>query len=130
MPQALLDFTAKPSRRMADTSLFAWRDRILPTLTDRETAVFLALCAFIEATGQSDVTGGELTEYMKRHGLAKDVNDCRPRLHGLQKKGWIESGIARSCRAYMNPAHPYWPVVPKDAIERMQYEKSRRKTSA
>jgi hypothetical protein len=98
---------------VADTSRAAW-DRILPTLAKRELAVFFALCDMTELL--LDVTGGELTEYMRRQGLARDVNGVRPRLVGLRKKGYIERRPERRCLAYGTPAHPYVPCVPREAI--------------
>ena len=101
---------------VADTSMAQW-ERIKDTLQRREFAVLWALHDFLE-TGRADSTGGELTEYMVRHGLARDVNGVRPRLCGLYKKGYIQRLPERRCLAYGTPAHPYVPVVSRAAIAR------------
>jgi hypothetical protein len=105
-------------RQVADTSRQAYQEQILPTLTTREIAVFLALCDYLDATGREDVTGGELTEWMVARRLARDVNGVRPRLTGLTDKGWLLSLSKRRCRAYGSSAHPYAPAVPRAAVER------------
>lgn len=107
---------AKPAHRIADTSRASWQQRIFPKLTGKEVKVFAALHEALRETGQSDMTGGELTEWMRERKLARDVNGCRPRLTGLQDKGWIERLPARMCRAYHSSAHPYRPVVAWTAI--------------
>lgn len=111
-------FDLLDEREMADTSLEVYHDRILPTLQKRELAVLMALYDYQDATGYGGATGGELTEWMKSRGLARDVNGVRPRLTGLSDKGWVQSGSARKCRAYGTAAHPYWPTLPREAVER------------
>ncbi len=97
---------------IADTSLAAYA-RILPTLTDRERAVFLALCDEADANG---LTGGELAERM---GLP--VTSVRPRLTGLYDKGWIGTLPARKSRvAGEGACHPYFTTIPRAAVERGQ----------
>jgi hypothetical protein len=102
-------------RVIIDTSRDAF-DRVRLTLTRREVAVFRALHEYLAATGREDVTGGELTEWMKTRHAVRDVNGVRPRLTGLQQAGWIHSLHARQCRAYGTSAHPYSPVVPLSAL--------------
>ncbi len=108
------------TREMADTSLAVYQERILPTLQAREVLVFRVLCEYLRAIGAEDATGGELTAFAMTEGVARDVNGVRPRLTGLHRKGWIERRPARKCRAYGAKAHPYRPVVPLAALERMQ----------
>lgn len=105
-----------PARRQADTSVVIWRDRILPSLTRREILVFRQLHAYLAATKHEDVTGGELTEFMVRRQLARDVNGVRPRCTALCDKGWILKRPARICRSYQTSAHPYVPIVPLEAL--------------
>jgi len=100
-------------RQIADTSLEAYR-KILPTLTRSEIAVFLALCDLCER--YENATGGELAIVMGTRETS-----TRPRLNGLEKKGWIEKTAARPSRAkFEGTAHGYRPVVPRAAVERMQ----------
>lgn len=111
---SLLDFAPV---RVADTSLSAF-ELLRPHLQKRERTVLLAMFDYLEQTGHEDVTGGELTEYMRARGLVRDVNGCRPRLNGLQHKALIDSFTARKCRAYGTTAHPYKPAIPRVAVER------------
>lgn len=107
------DLFAPPARQTADTSLEAY-ERILPTLTEREIAVFIAVCDYLRETSFEDVTGLELSEWM--HSL---VTSVRPRLTGLVKKGWLHSGSIRPSRArYEGHCHPVFPAVPREAVER------------
>jgi hypothetical protein len=106
-------------RQMADTSLDAYAG-IVGDIQKREKSVLLALFDYVSFTGHADCTGGELTEYMRLNGLARDVNGVRPRLTMMQKKGWLISLTKRRCRAYGTLAHPYAPTMPRAAIERMK----------
>ena len=100
---------------MADTSLEQWA-RIVQTLSDREIEVFLLVCRYLDATGYSDVTGHELTDWS-----GMPVTSVRPRLHGLVKKGWLLSGESRESRSPKEQrCHPVWPNVPKAAIDRLR----------
>lgn len=105
-----------PKRRVADTSRHVWQERILPKLTGKEVKVFAAMHEAMLETGNRDMTGGELTEWMRDRKLVRDVNGCRPRLTGLEEKGWIEKLPARMCKSYHSSAHPYRPIVPWSAI--------------
>lgn len=116
MASGLLFDPINPAPIVADTSRAAF-DRILPTLQAREFQVFLALCDLLDL-GPSDATGGELTEYMRRRGLVRDVNGVRPRLCGLLRKGYIQRLPERRCLDYGTPAHPYVPALPRAAVER------------
>lgn len=114
----LLAYAAQ--RQMADTSLDAW-ESIRQDLQAREIHVFKALHLYLEATGHADATGGELTEWMVKHKLAHDVNDVRPRLTGLADKGWLWSFSKRPSRAARErPSHPYYPVLPLSALDRLE----------
>lgn len=98
-------------RVLADTSLAQWQ-RIRPTLSQRERAVYLGLC---DDAGADGLTGGELAEAM---GIP--VTSVRPRLCGLKRKGWIAELPARKSRAQgEGVCHPYVPAVPREAIERI-----------
>lgn len=104
-------------RQIADTSLEAYQ-RILPTLSKREIAVFLALCDLSIRYG--DATGGEIAEDM-----GTLVTSVRPRLTGLEAKGWVQKTPARQSRAkYEGRCHGYRHVVPKEAVERMKEQHS------
>lgn len=99
-------------RRTADTSLAAYR-AILPTLTERERVVFLALC---DHAGPDGLTGAELAEAM---GTLR--TSTRPRLNGLKRKGWIVELKARKSRADKEGVcHPVVPAVPRAAVERVR----------
>lgn len=104
----------RPERVMATASLNQY-DRILPTLTAREKAVFLALCDLLAETGHEDATGGEVAEHA---GLS--VLNSRPRLHGLQAKGWVtRSAQTRASRVrYEQRCHGYRPAVPRSSVAR------------
>lgn len=107
------DLLEHAARTVADTSLEAF-DKIRQTLTEREEAVFLAVCGYLSDTGYEDVTGGELAEWS--HKL---VTSIRPRLTGLVTKGWLSSGSSRASRArYEGSCHPVFPAVPRNAVER------------
>lgn len=108
------DFDATPAREMAPASLEQF-DRILPTLNAREREVFLALCDVLAETGQDDATGGEVAEHA---GLS--VLNSRPRLHGLQAKGWVtRSAQTRASRVrYEQRCHGYRPAVPRSSVAR------------
>lgn len=109
-------------RQMAPASLEAF-DRIKGTLSEREIQVFLLVHRYTRDTGFDDATGGELAEF-----CGMPVTSIRPRLTGLHAKGWLESGEMRTSRATGEQrCHPYWPTVPKEAIERAR--KSAEKTA-
>lgn len=105
----------RPARTMAPASLEQW-DRIRLTLTAREREVFLALCDLLDATGHEDATGGEVAEY-----AGMSVLNSRPRLTGLQDKGWVTRTVeTRASRAkYEQRCHAYIPAVPRAAVERV-----------
>lgn len=99
-------------RRMADTSIAAF-DRIRPTLTERERACYLALYDF---GGSAGLTGGELAEAM-----GSPITSVRPRLTGLFDKGWVQKGAIRVSRVRgEGRARPYFPAVPRSAVERVK----------
>lgn len=103
-------------RQMADTSLEAYHERILPTLSQREVAVFLALWDYLHQRGALDATGGELAAHMRSL-----VTSVRPRLTGLEAKGWVTRTAIRESRApYEGRCHGYRPAVPRAAVERMK----------
>lgn len=107
-PQLLLE-----PREVADTSLIAYR-RIAPTLNKREVATFLGLCDL--CTRQVDATGGELAESMRML-----ITSVRPRLTGLEAKGWITKTPARKSKATAEGVcHGYVPAVPRESVARMQ----------
>ena len=105
----------RPERVMATASLNQY-DRILPTLTAREKAVFLALCDLLAETGHEDATGGEVADFA---GIS--VLNSRPRLNGLHAKGLVTRTVdTRASRAkYEQRCHAYVPVVPRAAVERI-----------
>lgn len=110
-PAPLLELAER--QPMAEASLAAW-DRIVLTLSEREVEVFLLVCAYLEATGRKDVTGGELADWS-----GKLITSIRPRLTGLRKKHWLDSFAMRPSRAkYESDCHPYRNAVPKEAVER------------
>jgi hypothetical protein len=95
-----------------DTSFIQWQ-RIRPTLSARERAVYLGLC---DDAGPAGLTGGELAAAM---GIP--VTSVRPRLCGLKRKGWIAEFPARKSRAQgEGVCHPYVPAVPREAVERVK----------
>lgn len=107
-------------REVADTSLDAYHERVLPTLTEMEIAVFLGLWRYIEQLGHENATGRELGDF-----LGLEVTTTRPRLNGLERKGWIEKTPARkSRRAKEGTCHGYRPVVPRQAVERLKERQS------
>lgn len=100
---------------LAPASLEAYA-RIVPTLSERERIVFLLVCDYLERTGYADVTGGELASWS-----GQSILSVRPRLTGLIRKGWLQSGAIRSSRAAgESRCHPVWNVVPRAAVERGQ----------
>lgn len=112
-----LPLIEQAERSIADTSLAA-NEAILPTLTARRWAVLIALYDYLNVTKHENATGGELTEWMRRGGLTRDVNGVRPRLSELRDLGLIQWDAPRPCRAYGKPAHPCRPVLPRAAIAR------------
>jgi len=110
-----LPFDVQP-HALAPASREAW-GTIHPHLTAREIETFLLVYDYLAAMPYADVTGGELAEWSGR-----DKTSTRPRLHGLQRKGWLASGAIRASRVRELRCHPYWPVVPRDAVERAQRE--------
>ena len=102
-------------RDMAPASLEQY-DRILPTLTAREKAMYLALCDLLDQTGHADATGGEVAEF-----AGVSVLNARPRLTGLHDKGLVtRTTDTRVSRAkYEQRCHAYVPVVPRAAVERI-----------
>lgn len=108
-------------RQTADTSREAW-DRILPTLSEREEMVFRSLHACMDFTGSLDLTGGELAEW---RGIP--VTSIRPRLTGLERKGWIVKTPARLSRAHgEGKAHGYAPVLPLAAVGGRRFRRKER----
>ena len=108
-PTPLFDLA---ERQLADTSLAAYQ-RILPTLTEREIAVFEAVCDYL-IQPYDDVTGAELAEW-----TGSLVTSIRPRLTGLVAKGWLLYAPTRPSRArYEGSCHPVRPAVPREAVER------------
>lgn len=100
--------TSKTYRRIVDTSLAAYH-RILPTISQRERAVLLALC-----DAARPLTGGELAERM-----GVPVTSVRPRLTALKDKKLIEKcPIRRSTARLETTCHPYRAVVTRAAVER------------
>ena len=90
------DSDAFGTGRVADTSLEAFREVVTPTIKGRQMNVLMAL-ALWESQGISAPTSYELTEFMKGKGLARDVNDCRPRLSELLTLGKVIRGEKRCC---------------------------------
>jgi hypothetical protein len=121
---AMLFDIVNPAPAVADTSRQAF-ERILPSLTEREIETFLLLCDYLRDTGFEDATGGELAEWSGRSVLT-----IRPRLTSLSEgtlrtkgKRWIETLAYRPSRAKGElSCHPYRPVVPRSAIERLREE--------
>ncbi len=106
-PQLLLE-----PRTVADTSLIAYK-RIAPTLSKREVATFLGLCDL--CCRQVDATGGELAESMRML-----ITSVRPRLTGLEAKGWITKTAARKSKVSAEGVcHGYQPAVPRESVARM-----------
>jgi hypothetical protein len=99
-------------REIAPASREGW-ERLRPTLTKMEHAVYLALCALLKWTGDDSATGGEIAEWA---GLS--VLSVRPRLTGLHAKGYVERTAApRTSRVPAEcPAHAYRALVPASAI--------------
>lgn len=96
---------------MADTSLEQWA-RIKQTLTQRELVVLEALCRYCET--HADATGGELAAFMG----VKETR-VRPRLTGLDDKGFVMTGLVRPSRLKDEArCHPYMPMVPLAAVAR------------
>jgi hypothetical protein len=92
---------------IADTSLAAYA-HILPTLTERERVVLLALC-----DAAAPLTGGELAEVLRL-----PVTSVRPRLTALEDQGLIRKLTARLSEAKGESfAHPYAAVVTRAAVE-------------
>jgi hypothetical protein len=118
MHAPLLEIAERP---VSPASREAW-EHIQPTLTEREIEVFLLICDHLHATGKSDVTGGELSDWAGRSPLI-----TRPRITGLVHKGWLASGAIRSSRAtWEGRCCPVWPVVPREAVERARRERTKR----
>lgn len=108
------DLLEHAARTVADTSLMAYA-AILPTLSQREQAVFLALCDYCDQHSQSDATGGELAAFM-----GTLTTSVRPRITGLHRKGLVLRTNIRPSRAqYESTCHGYAPAVPREAVERM-----------
>ena len=109
-----LPFDAPPQHDMADTSRQAF-EAIRPDLTRRERIVFRALHRFIRERG-CEPTSRELLRAMQvwpeTKAFAVDVNSVRPRLTGLDDKGWVEK-VASVTR---DGSHPYKPVLPESAV--------------
>ena len=105
----------RPERVMAPASM-AQFDRILPTLTAREKAVYLALCDYLAASGHDDATGGEVAAHANL-----SILNVRPRLTGLHDKGLVtRTTDTRASRAkYEQRCHAYVPAVPRAAVERV-----------
>ena len=101
-----------PVRQSSDTSREAWQ-HVRQTLTQRELEVFMLLHEYMRVSGRSDATGGELASYFSY----LHVTSIRPRLTGLERKGWIEKATARASRAGELRCHPYRPVLPLEALK-------------
>lgn len=113
--RTLFDLPAE--RVIAPASSEGW-ERVKRTLTKREVEVFLALHRYVETSGYHDATGGELAAFS---GLS--VLNVRPRLTGLDDKGWIVRLSIRSSRiASEARCHPYRPALPAAAIKRLRSE--------
>jgi DNA-binding MarR family transcriptional regulator len=109
-PMTQLDLLTAREHRMADTSLEAYQ-RVAATLPQKEIAVFKALWSTLD----EDMTGGELAEFM-----GWPVTSVRPRLTALCDRGWIEKRPIRQSRVNELRCHPYAPVVPLAALERIK----------
>src|SRR5262245_46055838 len=103
-----------PERRdVAPASLEGWL-RILKDVELRQATVLLALCDALEREGVDDMTGGELAQ---SSGLL--LLHVRPRLSELHRDRLVERGDVRNSRARGEArSHPYWTVVPRQAIAR------------
>lgn len=108
-------FFDQGARSVAPASLIQW-ERICLTLSEREIEMFQRVAAYLRETGRPDVTGGELAAHFEL-----PVTHVRPRITGLLKKHWLESGAMRPSRAKdEGPCHPVWLAVPGEAIARAQ----------
>lgn len=116
MPTPVLPgFFDQGPRPMAPASLESW-DRILPTLSERETEVFYLVADYLAETRYADVTGGELAAWANQSILS-----IRPRLSGLTAKGWLSSGPLRVSRAAGEArCRPHYLAVPRAAVERVK----------
>jgi hypothetical protein len=109
-----LPFDAPPPHDLADTSRAAF-EAIRPDLNRRERIVFRALHRFIRER-RYEPTSRELLRAMQAwpetKAFAVDVNSVRPRLSGLDDKGWVIK-VADVTR---DGSHPYRPVLPESAV--------------
>lgn len=85
--------------RVANATTEARREsyqQIKGTLNRRQQRVLQCLKSYPEARG-GDPTAYELLRYMVAQGLARDVNDVRPRLTELKAKGDVYESGKRRC---------------------------------
>lgn len=97
-----------PPKRMADTSLVAYRE-IAPSLSKREALVLNVILGF-----SYQPTAYEVVFAMKLRGEAKDANDVRPRITALCDKGVLIKGDKRPCTITGKQAYTY-RLQPEDA---------------
>lgn len=90
-----------------DTSVAAY-DGLRDSLPRRERLVWSALSKCTAAP-----TAYELTESMKRAGLAFDLNSVRPRLTALYERGSVQRLGKRACAITGRKVYT-WAVVPRN----------------
>ncbi len=72
---------------MQQTSLFAYRNEIKPTLGERQSAVYEVL------REKGSMTNNEIA-----HWLSAQINTITPRIYELRKMGLVRLSDTRKCR--------------------------------